>query len=95
MLTACSEPSVEDQFFGKLEERVAELERLTEQDTVCMSHAMEISANDEEEFMALAEQMEAKHGNDLPEEYESRMGDIMVRMESSMMELMPKMDPDC
>lgn len=94
-LAACSEPSVEDQFFAGVEEKVVELENLAEQDSVCLTRVMEISTDEGEELAPLAEAMEEKYGADLPAEYESRMEDIASRMESAMMTLMPKMDSDC
>ena len=46
-------------------------------------------------MMPLAEQMEAKHGAELPAEYEQRMQQLSERMQVMMVELMPKMDLDC
>ena len=94
-LAACSEPSVEDQFFASVEEKVVEIENLAEQDRVCLTHVMEISSDEDEELVPLAEAMEEKYGANLPEEYESRMEEIANRMESAMMAVMPKMDADC
>lgn len=95
-LSACSEPSVEEQFFNELDNRLAELEALTEQERVCLSRVMEVSGGaDDDKLMALGEQMEAKHGNELPAEYESRMQDLAERTQELTMKLMPKMNPDC
>lgn len=94
-LAACSQPSVEEQFFSKLEDAVSDMERLAEQDTVCMSEVAEISEAQDEDLLPLAEQMEEKHGTQLPEEYEERMARLSQRMEAMMMELMPKMDVGC
>lgn len=95
LLAACSEPSVEEQFFGMLEQRAADLERVAEQDSVCMSQTMEVANEDQEQFMRLGEELEAKHGSELPEAFEARMEVILARFETSMIQIMPKMDPEC
>lgn len=94
-LAACSQPSVEDQFFDELDNAVAEIEQLAEQERVCMSEVAAISERQDEDLMPLAEQLEEKHGSELPEEYEERMMQLSERMQAMMMELMPKMDLNC
>lgn len=94
-LVACGQPSVEDQFFGHLESAVSDMERLTDQDTVCMTQIADITEKQEQDLMPLAEQMEAKHGPQLPPEYEERMERLSERLQVMVVELMPKMDLDC
>ena len=94
-LVACGQPRLEEQFFGSLERAVSDMERMTDQDTVCMSQMVEITERQDTELMPLAEQMEAKHGAELPAEYEQRMQQLSERMQVMMVELMPKMDLDC
>lgn len=94
-LAACSQPSVEDQFFDELENAVAEMESLAEQDRVCMSEVADLSEEHDENLRPLAEELEAKHGLELPPEHQERMQRMSERMQSLMADLMPKIDLNC
>ena len=94
-LAACSQPSVEDQFFQELENAVAEMESLAEQERVCMSEVADRSEEHEENLRPLAEELEEKHGPELPREHQQRMQRVSERMQSLAADLMPKIDLNC
>ncbi|RUO30292.1 hypothetical protein [Aliidiomarina soli] len=95
-VAACSgNSSPEDQMLQEMESFVADVEALTERESVCLSEMEAVFTDGSEKFMALAQELELSDSDELSEEQQARLEAFEQRMMEAGIELQQKADYNC